>query len=319
MADQMTQYKRDRAAVRNCSPELLPGLIAAHPYKLQHVRDPTAELVEFAMEVNSACIQYHPNPSEEQKLAALADNCDNYRHIKRPTREMFDIGWGKIPTDAQRMMSIRANADAIIFVARPTKEMIDLALEIDSDCLRDIEGTSEAQKLAAIAKCGDSIRHVENPTDAMKFAAIENDAHSISYFVEGSPYAIEAEIRRRETLDPTWSWDGETDLHEGPTEAMKLRAVELDGTALEHLRSPSDSLVVQAVKTSPSIVFCATYESLITTDLLNQIQPGLANSLELIKELTPNFFKRNELFRIAFESGAEVAELPTDLDSAHSF
>lgn len=313
----------DRDFVLKCSPGDLPALITKNPHWLKYVDNPSVELVEQAMAVAPSSIRFHPNPTNEQQLAAVQAFGLNLRYLKNPTDEMkiaaieqmaYAIKYIHSPSHEMQLLAIQKIGDAIAYINHPTEEMKDLALACDPNSLAAIDVTTEDQQLSVIRADGSLVRYAQNPTDAVKYAAIENEPNSISYFLEGAPkHYTDNERARREEFNPDWK-DDFYSRDEGATEAMKLRAVELDGSVLRFYAKPSKALVSQAFATSPGIVFDDRVNEKISPEVLDEIQPGLFSQIEAIKAVASDRSTRLAMFLEALKPVVEEMDLPMGLE-----
>lgn len=319
-----TEIKRqERTFVHSCDKGLLPELIQRKPHWIEYVENPSAELVEISMAADISSIRYHPSPSDEQKLLALKQSGFNLKHIKDPTHEMkmlalADYGLAlqhiESPTDEMKLVAFKNDPDSIYFIENPSKEMIDIALENDPNSLEGIAGATEEQQMSVIKVNGSLIKYAQKPSDAVKLVAIQSDPSSIRYFVEGAPkHLTDRERADKESPDPDWEDDFYTKEDEA-TYAMKLRAVELDGTVLRFYSDPSEVLIIQAIEMSPGIVFDDKYCDKITPEILEKIQPGLSKQVETIKAVADSVEDRVSMFTAARQPVAEEMDLPMDLD-----
>lgn len=69
------------------------------------------------------------------------------------------------------------------------------------------------------------------------------------------------------------------------TERMQLVAVENNGYALQFATEPSDVVILQAITTSPGILFDHRFDRKITAATLDRLRPGLVKDIEQMKAI----------------------------------
>jgi hypothetical protein len=160
----------------------------------------------------------------------------------------------------------------------------------DGFYIEHIRSASEAVKLIATSQNGWAIQYIKNPSEAIQLNATSQSGYAIKYIVS-------------------------------PSENVKLNAtVKNNGRALILIDDPTLAVVVEAIKTSPRIVFDDDLAGKITPSILNEIQQGLAVQIELIKSLFEDDYERVAMLNLTLPmltarsiNLIDSMDLPTDL------
>lgn len=163
----------------------------------------------------------------------------------------------------------------------PMRAFLMAAVRENGFELQWIEDPDEELQLAAVAQNGSAILCIENPSEAVQIAAVTQSHDAI-----------------RRIKDPS--------------DAVKLAAVTSNGEAIFYMDDLCDAHLERAMFTTPSIVFDAEmhlHEDRITAAFLDTISPGLAASVERIKNLVEDPVARADLFRAAMSTPSSAMAL----------
>jgi hypothetical protein len=164
---------------------------------------------------------------------------------------------------------------------------------------------SEAIQIIATSQKGTSIWYIKNPSEVVQLNATAQNGYAIQY-IKNPSEAVQ--------LNATLNMGNAIRHIENPSEAVLVNAVKASPSALMYIKRPSIKVLLIAIKSFPSIVFCNDYSKKITPAILELLHPGLANQVQIIKNLSDDEADRVSMFTALLTwAPHNRIDLPTEL------
>ncbi len=242
---------------------------------LEFVSNPTAEMIDVAIERNPDSLKFVAAQTREMCLVAVRKYGPSLEYVKQQTQEIcieavreagIALEHVREQTPAICMAALEHDGMSLRFVRNPTHEMYLAAVTNDGAAVQFIAPERITPEIceAAIRSYPESIRFIKNPSEELVLLAVTLIPRVIKYIgnlnqemttsaVGRQGFCIE-DIRNPSIDDCLTAIRQDPDsivAIQDPTYEMCLEAVRLRGRTIAHMENQTRELCLEAVKQDP--------------------------------------------------------------------
>lgn len=237
-AEQIEAVKHNAEYLKNMnnpSAAVVQAALNRDPSAIRYVQNPTPEQVEWALRAEGTTLQYIKNPTEQQIKTAVRSNPTAIRYVINPDEET-------------QLLAVRDSVGAIRYIKNPTDRVARLAVLRNPGIIGEIKNPSEELQLHAI-RYGDEymLKYIKeaiegNPSKRVIYAALNRYPVSIR-FVDNPSRGMQAYAVKRNPDAVRWIYH--------PSETIQLLAVRGDASGeLIRYIAPSERVQLAAIAKS---------------------------------------------------------------------